>query len=309
MRRLLVAAFLCAVAACDHDELDFTLPDAGRDDHTDVDQSGSEACTGTGSCVAAAGSVAGPGRRGSQNVAAAAGSSGVDGAGGAGTGSAENSAGAGSATNPQRFQDGPNGYRGAPEQKAAWCDQGQTFEEICGNDIDEDCDGIVDEFAGIGRPCLSACGEGIYVCDVVTNSLLCGGCSIDLPERCGDGFVGPTEACDPAAPGERPGLTCTPTCERPLFIPCVDGGMAYPELCDELHVCNHRIGACMPVIGPRQRRCPDIPIEGGDAAEFYPMLEVQTEEEAWECWVTCTASEQCPTPLSDCYMGFCAVPF
>ena len=86
----------------------------------------------------------------------------------------------------------------------------------------------------------------------------------------------------------------------------MDAGVAHPELLRRLHVCDEHIGACMPVIGPRQPRCPQLPIEGSATDdEFYPMLETENGE----CWVTCSESDQCPSSLSECYMGFCAVPF
>jgi hypothetical protein len=208
-----------------------------------------------------------------------------------------------------RYQDDPRGYSTGPGQVTSACKRGQSIAEVCGNDLDEDCDGTVDEYPGIGAPCMSGCGEGRYVCSADTNALLCRGkqgCANDVPPRCGDGLPGTDEECDPNAPSETPGITCTLTCNRPLFIHCVQAGVALPELCNDLHVCNERIGACVPVIGPRQRRCPQIRIEGGAAEdEFYPMLEVENDE----CWVTCSESAQCPSSLSECYMGFCVVPF
>ena len=129
---------------------------------------------------------------------------------------------------------------------------------------------------------------------------------LTVPAPCGDGILGSDEECDPNAPSEQAGITCTLTCERPLFIRCVDAGIAYAERCDDLHVCNERLGACMPLLSTRQPRCPRLPVEGdATGSRFYPMLEMENGE----CWVTCSESAQCPSSLSDCYMGFCAVPF
>ena len=91
----------------------------------------------------------------------------------------------------------------------------QPIDEVCGNAVDDDCDGTVDEFSGGGEPCRMDCGDGIYspgiyVCDVATNSLLCQPSSPDCimpasnPPRCGDTVVDPGEQCDPADPRSVP---------------------------------------------------------------------------------------------------------
>jgi hypothetical protein len=303
MRLITVLSLL--LAACGHERLDFALPDGG---HSDGDAGARSArsvgCAGGASCRESSDpTVLG---RGSPDDASPAGS---DGGAASAEGTGTHSAPDQQTAQAERYQDDPRGYPTGPGQHAAYCAQGQSFEEVCGNDIDDDCDGTVDEYPGIGAPCMSGCGEGIYVCSAATNALLCRGapgCVNAVPAPCGDGFVGSDEECDPHAPSETPGVTCTLTCNRPLFVACVQAGVAFPELCDDLHVCNERIGACVPVIGPRQRRCPQLRIEGSAAEdEFYPMLEVENGE----CWVTCSESEQCPSSLSECYMGFCVVPF
>lgn len=322
----LALAVLVGLAACGHDQLDFSLPDAG--DAADgqggsrsaatCDQAGplgQRSASGAGALDSRSGFSAGAGQG-----SAAAGSDGVSGAaagggvsGGGGTDDAGESNGFDAIPDELRFQDDPNGYPAVPGQRAPWCERGQSFEEVCANDVDEDCDGTVDELDAIGQPCGDGCGEAIYVCDAVTNTLVCRGhqgCSTDVPESCGDGLPDVGEECDPAAPGETSGVTCTLTCERPRFVRCIDGEGSHPELCRTgTEVCNERIGACMTVIGPSQRRCPEIPVEGGEPGDIYPMLEVQNKEgEPWQCWVTCSESAQCPSTLSECYMGFCAVP-
>lgn len=183
----------------------------------------------------------------------------------------------------------------------------KSFEELCDTGIDEDCDGMVDEFPGLGASCMTGCNEGVYVCNTQTNSLICqgpSGCKNDVPPACGDGLVSANEECDPNAPDERSGITCTMDCHRPLFVLCTTSGQADPSVCDALHKCDERIGACMPVIGPGQPRCPKVHVEGGADGDFYPMLE--TEEH--ECLITCSKPDQCPGILSECYMAFCAAP-
>jgi hypothetical protein len=315
MRAFTVLSFV--LFACGHEQLDFHVPDGGhlrRDSGMPV-ASPAVCASASPDCAASFGMpVLGPGTpgTGAYNDGGIAHDEAGDSANGASSMAAgtDPRSASGENTEPQdRYQDDPAGYPAGPDQSAASCAQSQGIAEICANDLDDDCDGTVDEYPGIGEPCRAGCGEGIYVCSAATNSLLCHGphgCSNPVPPSCGDGFVGSDEACDPNAQGEQPGVTCTLTCERPLFIRCVDSGVANPELCDELHVCDAHIGACMPVIGPRQPRCPQLPIEG-DATEgqFYPMLEMENGE----CWITCSESEQCPSSLSQCYMGFCAVPF
>lgn len=307
MVQRLLAFVICVSPACGHDELDFVVPDAGAHPDGKGPDSHAPGCSSPESSAASSEQTS--------NGAAGGIAAGANGEGGAGSGGAgSRGSGAGTGISPDlRYQENPRGYPVTPAQQPAWCEQGQSFEEICGNDIDEDCDGIADEFRGIGSPCASGCGQGTYVCDVVTNALLCRGvqgCSVEVPEPCGDGFASASEQCDPAAPGERLGVTCTSSCERPLFVPCIDSAGEHSQFCrDELEMCSDRIGACVPVIGPRQRRCPQISVEGSGAAESYPMLEIQSVEGGpWECWVTCTENDQCPTALADCYMGFCAVP-
>ena len=305
----LLTVFAIAVAACGHEQLDFEPPDAGR-------RSAQENGAGSGMQVTCAASdwrcrdlfdSAALGADSLQGIGGAGLSVGGGGGGGGGSGtSASFDAGIGQAG---RFQDDPAGYPTGPGQLTPACMRGQSFPEVCANDLDEDCDGTVDEYPGIGASCVSGCGEGTYVCSAVTNALLCRGalgCMHEVPPLCGDGLPDSREECDPNAPSEIPGVTCTLTCNRPLFIHCVQAGVAFPELCDELHVCNERIGACVPVIGPQQRRCPQLRIEGSSAEDaFYPMLET----EDGECWVSCSESEQCPSSLSECYMGFCVVPY
>jgi hypothetical protein len=154
---------------------------------------------------------------------------------------------------------------------------------------------------------MNGCYEGQYVCHVETSTLVCGGrggCTNEVPPSCGDGWKAYDEECDPAAAGEEWGVTCTADCRRSLFVRCVTAGVVDKDICSDLQACNERIGACVPVVGPRQPRCPKLPVEGSEDGSVYPMLET----EGGECWITCSEPEQCPGLLRECYMGFCAVP-
>lgn len=314
MRRFVIALVTC-LGACAHDKLDFGLPDAGGAQsierrHGGAD-SGLSSCQGP-MCPSDIGAADGDDTYDSILDAALA-AHGAKPFGALDAGSNRTEGPTDEQHNGQVEVD-PNGYPTPPGQQAPWCDQGQPIDEVCGNAVDDDCDGTVDEFSGGGEPCRIACGDGIYspgiyVCDVATNSLSCQPSSPDCimpasnPPRCGDTVVDPGEQCDPADPKERAGITCTSDCRRPLFVRCLIDGMLEPDICDPLHACSERIGACVPVISAMQPRCPEIPIEAG-GSEFYPMLET----EDGQCWLTCLDSSTCPSPISDCYMGFCAVP-
>lgn len=299
---LLLSILACVVAACGHEKLDFELPDAGSGGDQRSARAGMPATsTGvTASCDDTVDPAAIIGDSPQQGLDAASLST-------AGRAGAPAAIDAGAAlSDADHHQLDPHGYPTAPMQITVACMRGQSFPEVCANDLDDDCDGMVDEYEGIGATCRTGCGEGTYACSASTNALVCLGCTNDVPPPCGDGLLNSDEECDPNAPSEMPGITCTPTCTRPLFVHCVQAGIAFPDRCPDLRVCNERIGACVPVIGPQQRRCPQLPIEGNSAAgAYYPMLEV----ESGECWVTCSESAQCPSSLSECYMGFCVVPF
>lgn len=271
--------------SCSHDHLDFGVPGGG-------DAAAVEGCNDGGRCADA-----------SMDGSLHAGSS--DGSTDAGASHAQGQS-PGAPGLP--FNLDPDGHPTTTSEWAPWCAEMKSFTELCDTGIDEDCDGRVDEFVGLGDSCMNGCYEGVYVCNTQTNSLVCqgpGGCRNDVPPPCGDGFVEADEECDPNASDERSGITCTVDCHRPLFVLCVTSGEPDPSVCDALHKCDERIGACVPVIGRQQRRCPNIRVEGGADGDFYPMLET----EDGECLVTCSKPDQCPGILSDCYMGFCAAPF
>ena len=305
-----LTALMILLAACGHEQLDFALPDGGHSENANQDDAHSAQQMGHAGSVSSNRDSFDMSQLDQELPDAAGGAASTAGAASA-AGSGAIGASQQAADQPGLYQDDPSGYPTSPGHLAESCSQGQSFNEVCGNDLDEDCDGTVDEYPGIGAPCLSGCGDGYgaYVCSTLTNTLLClggEGCIHMLPEPCGDGLLDAHEECDPNAPFEEAGVTCTATCTRPLFIRCVDAGIAQPELCDSLHVCNERIGACMPVIGRSQPRCPRLAIEGGSGNdEFYPMLETENGE----CWVTCSDSAQCPSSLPECYMGFCVVAF
>ena len=286
------AAFIALVlslpplAACSHDHLNFSVPEgdaALRGDASAYD------CTDAGDCGVPRRDAANSGGR----VDAAADASGSE------SGGSGNAAGL-------HFNENPDGYPTTAGHWAPWCDQMKSFEELCDTGIDEDCDGRVDEFMGLGDPCFNGCNQGVYVCDPKTNSLVCqgpGGCANNVPAPCGDGLVGADEQCDPNAPGEQPGVTCTKDCKRPNFVLCEMQGVEIPDACDAFHTCDKKVGWCVPVTNTGVLRCPKIPVEGGASDDYYPMI-----EENHECLITCSKSDQCPGILSECYMGFCAAP-
>lgn len=214
------------------------------------------------------------------------------------------------------------GYPADPGQQNPGCESGVGVDEVCGNAVDDDCDGLVDEQMLVGTPCTPTCadGAGTMACNLADHSLVC--ITDDLqacrPEAgigivigCGNGMVDRGEWCDPAAPGEIEGETCTVDCRLPLFKRCVFRSTVDHDVCDAWRTCDEWIGACLPYIDlPNAARCPDIAVEAAPPTdgqppgpeEFYRMAEVDGI-----CRLTCTSDAQCPSSLPVCYMSYCAV--
>ncbi|HMJ16465.1 MAG TPA: hypothetical protein VK524_33860 [Polyangiaceae bacterium] len=216
------------------------------------------------------------------------------------------------------FEASPDGYPTRPDEWASWCAEGESRDELCGTSLDEDCDGSVDELAGLGEPCVptdmrEGCGiRAKLFCVPGTTTLRCAsaacmGGTASIESGCGNGLVETGEECDPAVEGETINETCTRDCRLPLFTRCVFGGRSSNELCDSETECSSWVGACVTTVG-NGKRCPELVVEHEPTVAtqaVYPMVE--TEEK--QCWVSCKDSSECPSSLSDCYMGFCVVNF
>jgi hypothetical protein len=300
------AGFVLALTlSCGQEQLDFALPDS-------ADASASASTAGhSGQSDAWAQGGAGTAPSEASKLGPAVGGYGGLGTTGGATGSSAQPSKS-NAADPL-FTIDPLGYDGAPENEPPWCALGQTFPEVCGNDLDEDCDHTVDELAELGQPCHEDCGEGTYGCDVTTHTVICRrpGCENPRSGVCGDGFLDVGEQCDTALPGEQVGVSCLEDCTRPVheFVRCLDErGQAVPRRCaGSMEVCSEHVGACVPVTGPEHRLCPEIPLPGStDPKAVYPTLEVI---ETGECWISCGEDADCPpSVLTDCYMGICVVP-
>ncbi len=183
----------------------------------------------------------------------------------------------------------------------AWrgCDAPRPRIEICGNDIDENCDGVADEGCdgcadGETRPCQNECGEGTETCVDETFT----GCDAPIPV---DEFCdGADNDCDGVI-DENLTRACNNAC-GPGTEACTDGawaGCSAPENCacedgvaDDGQVC----GAC----GFRERAC-----EGGMWGEWGACDEgaVQCrpgEQELGACGNCGTRRRQC---TAECRWG------
>lgn len=298
---------------CDSPELDFGRADAGGGW-----SAASEADVGGD----------GDGGGGTGGDGGSDGSSGAGGAGGAGDqGSAAGQSGQTADAGSGELHIGldAEGFPAEPGQQTAGCRSGHSIAEVCGNALDDDCDGTVDEQVLLGRPCTPTCADGVgtMACNLVDHTLICitedlqacrhaGGDSIVI--ACGNGMVDRGEWCDPAAPGEIEGETCTVDCRLPLFARCVFRSTVEPDVCEGFRRCDEWIGACLPYIDPvGNPRCPQVPVEKMPVAREPPPIEDGTEEYYLmaevdgTCRITCSDASQCPSSLPVCYMSYCAV--
>ncbi|MDD9943764.1 MAG: hypothetical protein OXU20_22170 [Myxococcales bacterium] len=178
---------------------------------------------------------------------------------------------------------------------------GCQAEELCGNDLDDDCDGTVDESALLGQPCRITCPDrseapGFYMCDHDEQHVACkperpSDCVEMVPSvlrQCGNGVKEAGESCDYMAPNleaphvEQLGVTCSRDCTPIRFPRCVFGFYrprepvcqgsnpvvchselldVRPEVCPRLTRCVTQAGACLPFLSATQPRCPTAPQE------------------------------------------------
>lgn len=227
-------------------------------------------------------------------------------------------------------------------QSASWClDGGEPQEELCGTDIDEDCDGYVDEMVDVGTWCFSDCGSsGEQVCDPFTHTLTC---LDDRKERCalqagcGNGVVDANEQCDISAGGTpwyeafELNTYCTGDCRIDTFFwmclsNSVDGpinvavskdadGVTHDRCQDQGLACSDTTKTCVYKLQGDWDSCPDLQrlethdeykkrIASGDTQ--VPTYR-QVESGSGECWITCQDDSECPGTLSSCYMGTCVL--
>lgn len=94
----------------------------------------------------------------------------------------------------ERFE--RDGNRRTSAEELAKCKAPRGAIELCGNAVDDDCDGDIDEFRGKGDFCYRGCDPGRY------GQIMCNGatglpiCNCWNRARCGDGTLGHMEECD-----------------------------------------------------------------------------------------------------------------
>lgn len=109
---------------------------------------------------------------------------------------------------------------------------GQPTQELCGNGIDDDCNGMIDDgFEDLGRGCdgrdQDLCPEGTWVCSADKLSLVCDDTTGDSLDVCN----GVDDDCDPRTPdGSQDPLLGQPcdgpdadTCNEGVYVGCTDG--------------------------------------------------------------------------------------
>jgi hypothetical protein len=109
---------------------------------------------------------------------------------------------------------------------------GEPTQELCGNGIDDDCNGMVDDgFDDLGRGCdgpdLDLCPEGVWVCSDDKLSLVCDDRTGDSLDVCN----GMDDDCDPRTPDgsqdPRLGQPCdgpdADTCDEGVYVGCDHG--------------------------------------------------------------------------------------
>jgi hypothetical protein len=109
---------------------------------------------------------------------------------------------------------------------------GEPTQELCGNGIDDDCNGTVDDgFDNLGRDCdgrdQDLCAEGKWVCSDDKLSLVCDDTTGDSLDVCN----GIDDDCDPGTPdGSQDPLLGQPcdgpdadSCNEGVYVGCQDG--------------------------------------------------------------------------------------
>lgn len=225
----------------------------------------------------------------------------------------------------------PSGYPSGEAHISLACELGEVQEERCGNDVDDDCDGRVDENELLGQECFSDCQRpGIWACNRSLEQLVCfdSDCYVQ-PGTCGNGLRDKDESCDVSAgdvPYENVGMLdayCRVDCRVATRFggPCWEWSSSGPEEIFDCGakglVCSELIRTCVPKVGEGGwYRCPRLTrpetdeeyivrVGEGEAARApsFPMV----ESEEGECHISCSRDADCPEMLNTCYMGVCVI--
>lgn len=181
------------------------------------------------------------------------------------------------------------------------CMPGQPVTELCGDEIDNDCDGNVDEdFAELNRECFDGIGAcrrtGKLVCDENALALVCSAkAGLPVPEICGNDV---DDDCDSEVDKDVPGLS--EACDNGLLGACFREGK---------RICNRTAGELVcsaPKVLPSPERCDnkDNNCDGiidNDVAQTSPCgkglcsggaRERLCEAGAWGEWGECSTKDK-----------------
>ncbi len=181
------------------------------------------------------------------------------------------------------------------------CTPGEPGEELCGDDVDNDCDGSTDEgFAQLGTTCHVGVGgcrrAGKLICGEKLLSLVCSAVPGEpMPERCGNRL---DDDCDGVVDTDTLGLG--DACDNGLLGACRREG---ERVCDRR---ANELVCSAPTVKPRAERCDGIDNDcdgmideevvrtadcGKGACAGGTQTRVCTDGE-WGAWSACSSAER-----------------